>query len=85
MPATAYYGIQTARAMENFQISGRTLSDYPELINGFAQTKMAAARANTDVGKMTPDVRDAIAWGAHLTTIASGGSNLAESLMWATS
>ena len=60
VPATAYYGIQTARAMENFQISGRTLSDYPELINGFAQTKMAAARANTDVGKMTPDVRDAI-------------------------
>ena len=60
VPATAYYGIQTARAMENFQISGRTLSDYPELIKGFAHTKMAAARANTDVGKMTPEVRDAI-------------------------
>ena len=45
VPACAYYGVQTARALENFQISGRTLSDYPELIIGFAQTKMAAARA----------------------------------------
>ena len=60
VPASAYYGIQTARAMENFQISGRTLSDYPELIIGFAHTKMAAARANADVGKMDRKVRDAI-------------------------
>ena len=60
VPATAYYGVQTARALENFQISGRTLSDYPELIIGFAQTKMAAASGNTDVGKMDAKVRDAI-------------------------
>ena len=60
VPAAAYYGIQTARAMENFQISGRTLSDYPELIIGFAHTKMAAAKGNTDVGKMDKKVRDAI-------------------------
>ena len=60
VPATAYYGVQTARAMENFQISGRTLQDYPELIIAFAQTKVAAARANTDVGEMDTQVRDAI-------------------------
>ncbi|MDH3994315.1 MAG: lyase family protein, partial [Gammaproteobacteria bacterium] len=60
VPAAAYYGIQTARAIENFQISGRTLSDYPELIIGFAHTKMAAAKGNTDVGKMDKTVRDAI-------------------------
>jgi aspartate ammonia-lyase len=60
IPADALYGVQTARAIENFQISGRTLSDYPELIIGFAQTKMAAAMANTDVGKMDKGVRDAI-------------------------
>ena len=60
VPASAYYGIQTARALENFQISGRTLSDYPELIIGFAHTKMAAAKGNTDVGKMDKKVRDAI-------------------------
>ena len=60
IPASALYGVQTARAMENFQISGTTLVDYPELINGFAQVKMAAAKANTDVGKMDKSVRDAI-------------------------
>ncbi len=60
VPASAYYGIQTARAMDNFQISGRTLSDYPEFIIGYAQVKMAAAMANTDVGKMDKSVRDAI-------------------------
>ncbi len=60
IPAGAFYGIQTARAIENFAISGRTLSDYPELINGLALTKMAAAKANTDVGKMPKTVRDAI-------------------------
>lgn len=60
IPAAALYGIQTARAVENFQISGRTLADYPKLIDGFVLTKMAAARANTDVGKMKPGVRDAI-------------------------
>jgi len=60
VPAGAYYGVQTARALENFQISGQTLQDYPDLINGFALVKMAAAMANTDVGKMDADTRDAI-------------------------
>ena len=58
--ADAYYGVQTARAMENFQISGSELSEYPEFINGWAMVKMAAAMANTDVGKMQPEIRDAI-------------------------
>ena len=60
VPADAYYGVQTARELENFQISGRALSDYPALIDGWAYTKMAAAMANTDVGKMKPETRDAI-------------------------
>ena len=60
VPANALYGIQTARAVENFPISGRSLADYPELIDGFVITKMAAAKANTDVGKMDKSVRDAI-------------------------
>ena len=60
VPANALYGIQTARAVENFHISGRSLADYPELIDGFVVTKMAAAKANTDVGKMDKSVRDAI-------------------------
>ena len=60
IPADALYGVQTARAMENFQISGSTLAQYPELINGFATVKMAAAMGNTDVGKMKKETRDAI-------------------------
>jgi len=60
VPADAYYGVQTARALENFQISGRTIGDYPSLVNGWAATKMAAALANTDVGKMDEATRDAI-------------------------
>jgi len=60
VPASALYGVQTARAIENFQISGTTLVDYPELINGFAQVKMAAAMGNTDAGKMKSQTRDAI-------------------------
>ena len=60
VPADAYYGVQTARALENFQISGRTIADYPEFIKGFAIVKMAAAMANTDVGKMDAETRDAI-------------------------
>jgi len=60
VPADAYYGVQTARALENFQISGRSISDYPDLVNGWAYVKMAAAMANTDVGKMDAATRDAI-------------------------
>jgi aspartate ammonia-lyase len=46
IPASAYYGVQTARAMENFAISGVTLAQCPDLIRGLAMVKMAAARAN---------------------------------------
>ena len=60
VPARAYYGVQTARALENFQISGRTVGDYPALVNAWALVKMAAAMANAEVGKMKPATRDAI-------------------------
>ena len=50
VPADAYYGVQTARALENFQISGVELHHYPDFIEAFAIVKLAAARANTDVG-----------------------------------
>jgi len=60
VPAAAYYGVQTARALENFRISGQTIGQYPELVEGLAIVKMAAARANYDVGAMKKSVRDAI-------------------------
>lgn len=65
IPAEALYGVQTARAIENFPISGGHLSDFPELIDGYVLTKIAAARANTDVGKMEREVRDAIEKGGN--------------------
>src|SRR5512144_2863216 len=55
VPADAYYGVQTARALENFQISGVLMNHYPEFVEGFAIVKLAAARANTAVGAMKPE------------------------------
>jgi len=46
LPDDAYYGVQTARALENFHISGVPISQYPELIRALAMVKLAAARAN---------------------------------------
>jgi len=60
IPADAYYGVQTARALENFQISGVTLQDYPDFIKAFAIVKLAAAKANYDVGAMKKEQLDAI-------------------------
>lgn len=50
IPSDAYYGVQAARAMENFQISHYRLYDYPKLIEALALVKLAAARANADAG-----------------------------------
>ena len=60
VPADAYYGVQTARALENFQISGVPINRYPEFIEAWAIVKLAAARANTDVGAMKKETLDAI-------------------------
>jgi aspartate ammonia-lyase len=55
IPANAYYGVQTARALENFQISGTLINHYPGFVEAWAIVKLAAARANTQVGAMKPD------------------------------
>ena len=55
IPAEAYYGVQTARALENFQISGVNTNHYPGFFEAWAIVKLAAARANTDVGAMKPE------------------------------
>jgi aspartate ammonia-lyase len=60
IPADKYYGVQTARALENFQISGVLINHYPGFIEAYAMVKIAAARANTDVGAMKKEVCDAI-------------------------
>jgi aspartate ammonia-lyase len=55
IPAHAYYGVQTARALENFQLSGVAINHYPGYIEAWAIVKLAAARANTEVGAMKPE------------------------------
>jgi aspartate ammonia-lyase len=54
VPANAYYGVQTARAIENFQISDIQMDHYPGFVEAWAIVKLAAAKANTDVGAMPP-------------------------------
>ena len=51
IPAFAYYGAQTQRAVENFPISGTRLP--PELIHALGLVKWAAATANRDLGRLT--------------------------------
>src|SRR5689334_25146625 len=55
VPADAYYGVQTARALENFQLSGISINRYPGYVEAWAIVKLAAARANTAVGAMKPE------------------------------
>ena len=49
IPADAYWGIHTLRAAENFPITKRPISVYPELIEALAMVKQASARANKAV------------------------------------
>ena len=60
IPADAYYGVQTARALENFQLSGVLINHYPGFVEAWAMVKLAAARANTDVGAMKKERLNAI-------------------------
>ncbi|WP_433518195.1 lyase family protein [Nonomuraea sp. CA-143628] len=61
VPADALYGAHTARAAENFAIPGPRLCDHPELVHAVVQVKIAAARANAELGVVDQDVADAIA------------------------
>jgi len=59
VPAGVYYGVHTARAMENFPITGQRL--HPEMIKSLALIKKAAALVNLEVGALPPQIADAIA------------------------
>jgi aspartate ammonia-lyase len=50
VPADAYYGVHTLRALENFAITGTPISIYPELVMALACVKQAAAIANAELG-----------------------------------
>ncbi|WP_084332646.1 aspartate ammonia-lyase [Marinobacterium jannaschii] len=58
VPQSAYYGVQTLRAQENFAITGIKLKHFPQLVNALAMVKKAAARANNKLG-LLDDTRTA--------------------------
>ena len=60
VPSEAYYGVQSARARDNFNITGTRVSRYGHLIRALALVKMAAAKANVDCGNLTPEKADFI-------------------------
>ncbi|MBB1631760.1 aspartate ammonia-lyase [Cupriavidus sp. UME77] len=60
VPADAYYGVHTLRAVENFPITGTPISIYPELIKALACIKQAAALANHELGLLDEPRCDAI-------------------------
>jgi aspartate ammonia-lyase len=60
VPNEVNYGIQTLRALENFDITGVPLNFYPDLVRGFAEVKKAAALANKDLGLLDEEIAGAI-------------------------
>ena len=60
VPKDAYYGVQTARALDNFEISGVELRLYPDLIIALAMVKQAAARANFACGQFSREILQGI-------------------------
>ena len=60
VPADAYYGVQTQRAINNYKISNAKMSDYPEYVIAIAYVKWAAAAANANLGVLDRNIADAI-------------------------
>jgi aspartate ammonia-lyase len=60
VPADAYYGIHTLRALENFPITGTPISAYPALVDALAGVKQAAAITNRELGLLPADVAAAV-------------------------
>ncbi|TMG98514.1 MAG: aspartate ammonia-lyase [Betaproteobacteria bacterium] len=60
VPAAAYFGVHTLRAVENFPITGNAISIYPDLLRALACIKEAAARANNEIGLLDKERTDAI-------------------------
>lgn len=60
VPADAYWGIHTLRAIENYRISGRTISQVPEMVRAIVEVKKASALANAELRVMAAETADAI-------------------------
>ncbi|NBI12675.1 aspartate ammonia-lyase [[Haemophilus] felis] len=60
VPADAYWGIHTLRAVENFNISNAVISDIPEFVRGMVMVKKATALANGELGAIPSKISQAI-------------------------
>jgi aspartate ammonia-lyase len=60
IPFEAYWGVHSARAVDNFPISGQTVAAMPELVRALAFVKKAAAQANFKLGVIDATRSDAI-------------------------
>ena len=72
IPADADYGIHTARAVENFPITGILLGHYPEFVQSLAMVKKAAAIANRELGALKPEIAAAIISACDLVIAGDG-------------
>ncbi|PKN30736.1 MAG: aspartate ammonia-lyase [Deltaproteobacteria bacterium HGW-Deltaproteobacteria-21] len=71
IPDSVYYGVQTARALVNFPVSG--IREHPAFIRSYVEIKKAAAQANIQLGKLDRDKGEAILKAAE--ELLSGGLN----------
>ena len=60
VPAEAYYGVQTQRAINNYKISNSKMRDYPEFVISIAYVKKAAAAANAELGALDKNIAEGI-------------------------
>jgi aspartate ammonia-lyase len=60
IPNSAYYGVQTVRALENFAISGVPLKNFAHFVNALAYVKKGAAMANAELKCLDVSIADAI-------------------------
>lgn len=60
IPASAFWGIHTLRAIENYPITGKTIGTYTSLVRALALVKQAAAEANATLGHLSKEKTDAI-------------------------
>lgn len=60
IPSHVYWGVHTLRAVENFPITGQTISQYADLLHALADIKHAAALANRDLGLLPVEIVNAI-------------------------
>ncbi|HHT7856179.1 aspartate ammonia-lyase [Pasteurella multocida] len=60
VPADAYWGIHTLRAVENFNISNAVISDVPDFVRGMVMVKKATALANGELGAIPDKIAKAI-------------------------